>query len=463
MPRVHGQLSLVTEAPDRITEAHVRAPETRALGSGVVTGSPDRVRVENGVFDAVLAPGPCVVTLVSLGVPVQHLRLVVPEGDVSLRAAFEAGLAADAGDRSVLERLAGEAAGALEAAEAATRAAGEAVEAAAGSASEAEQSASSAASSAATAGDHEGRAGAHADTAGSHASAAGESAKAADASATAAAGSAGKAKAEADRATGQARAASTSAGEASTHADRAEGVVDTVRWDDDRLTVAGKTSPSLRGPKGPKGEPGDGGTKALDAQGENPPASATGTNSIALGWMSKSEGTNSTAIAINARAYEDHSVAIGSSSQANGDESVALGPYAKAQMPGDVTIGNGAEANGLRKSGAPGIAIGQFAKAPHPGSTAIGGRVEAKKPYETRIGYGGYTGMATPTTVIVGTAETTVPATKPEHVANKGYVDEQDKATLAEARALVETRAVVKQVTSPPSTQEPGVLYVIPE
>lgn len=265
MPRVHGSLLLVTEQPDRITEAHVRAPETRSLGSGVVTGSPDRVRVEGGVFDAVLAPGPCVVTLVSLGVPVQHLRLIVPEGDASLRAAFEAGQAADAGDRSVLERLAGEAAGALEAAEAANQAAGEAAVAAAGSAGEAEQSASSASSSAGVAESHAKRAGSHANEAGAHASAAGESAKAAGASATAAAGSAGKAKDEADRATGQARAASTSAGEAKGHADRAESVVDTVRWDDDKLTVAGKTSPSLRGPKGDPGEQGESGASTWDA------------------------------------------------------------------------------------------------------------------------------------------------------------------------------------------------------
>ena len=264
MPRVHGQLSLVTEAPERITEAHVRAPETRALGSGVVTGSPDRVRVEDGVFDAVLAPGPCVVTLVSLGVPVQHLRLVVPEGDVSLRAAFEAGLAADSGDRSVLERLAGEAAGALEAAEAATRAAASSAESAAGSASEAEQSASSAASSASTAGAHEQRAGTHANQAGAHASAASVSAKGASASAGAAAGDADRAKQEADRATTQADKATESAGEAKQHADRAEGVVDTVRWDDDKLTVAGKTSPSLRGPRGERGPQGDSGASSWD-------------------------------------------------------------------------------------------------------------------------------------------------------------------------------------------------------
>ncbi|MGJ4148893.1 hypothetical protein ACN4DY_07700 [Corynebacterium macclintockiae] len=49
------------------------------------------------------------------------------------------------------------------------------------------------------------------------------------------------------------------------------------------------------------------------------------------------------------------------------------------------------------------------------------------------------------------------------HVTHKKYVDDRDAATLAEAKALVESRATVKQVASPPSTHEPGVLYVIPE
>ena len=34
---------------------------------------------------------------------------------------------------------------------------------------------------------------------------------------------------------------------------------------------------------------------------------------------------------------------------------------------------------------------------------------------------------------------------------------------LAEVRAVAESRAVVKQVTAPPDSPEPGVLYVIPE
>ena len=38
---------LVTDRPESVTEA---APDTRAWGNGLVTGSPDRVAVEGGCF-----------------------------------------------------------------------------------------------------------------------------------------------------------------------------------------------------------------------------------------------------------------------------------------------------------------------------------------------------------------------------------------------------------------------------
>lgn len=151
-----------------------------------------------------------------------------------------------------------------EAAKESSEASAESAAASAGSAGEAGESASAAASSAGVAESHAKRAESHANEAGSHASAASESAKAAGASAGAADGSAGDAKREADRATSQAEAAEVSAGEAKANADRAEGVVDSVSWDDDRLTVAGKTSPSLRGPKGDPGEQGESGASTWD-------------------------------------------------------------------------------------------------------------------------------------------------------------------------------------------------------
>lgn len=415
MPRVHGQLNLVTEQPERITEAHVRAPETRALGSGVVTGSPDRVRVEGGVFDAVLAPGPCVVTLVSLGVPVQHLRLIVPEGDVSLRAAFEAGLAADAGDRSVLERLAGEAAGAVEAAEAATRAAASSAKAAAGSASEAEQSATAAASSAAAAGEHEGRAGTHADTAGAHASAAESSAKTAGASATGAASSADNAKAEADRAADRATAAESSATEASTHADRAESVVDSVSWDDDRLTVAGKTSPSLRGPKGAKGEPG--GVRGIAVEGDGTDPQATGAKALALGWGAQAKGHYSTAVGYDAQATGNYATAVGRDSRTGFNYSTAIGYAAKAEKIE---------------------------------STAIGVEAVATDHYQTRIGNPSSKFHVS----LAGDVRLTQGPSRDDNATTKKYVDDE----VAEVRALVETRPAFFSGRGKPPSSIPGAV-----
>lgn len=240
----------------------------------------------------------------------------------------------------------------------------------AGAAASSAESAAGSASSAAAAGAHEQRAGAHANDAGSHASAASESAKSAGASAGAAAGDAGRAKQEADRAASQATAATESAGEAKTHADRAEGVVDTVRWDDDKLTVAGKTSPSLRGQKGDKGEQGDSGASTWDAVSGKPNT---------------------------------------------------FPPTAHQHKMKDITD-------------LPNITFGYESRSIMQRDGA--GRVNINPDNAPLYSY---------------------------HVTHKKYVDDQDKSTLAEARALVETRAVVKQVTSPPSTYEPGVLYVIPE
>ena len=231
-----------------------------------------------------------------------------------------------------------------EAAKQSSEASAGSAEASAGSAGEAEQSATAAASSAGVAESHAKRAGSHANEAGSHASAASESAKSASTSAEAAASSSDTARREADRATEQARAASTSAGEASNHADRAESVVDSVSWDDDKLTVAGKTSPSLRGPKGDKGERGESGASTWDAISGRP------------------------------ETYP---------------------PEAHTHVMSDITD------------------------------------LPSEYPPE-------------PHTHDVGSID--------------GLGDQ-----LAEVRAVAETRAVVKQVTDPPSDYEPGVLYVIPE
>ena len=120
--------------------------------------------------------------------------------------------------------------------------------------------------------------------------------------------------------------------------------MDSVSWDDDRLTVAGKTSPSLRGPKGDRGEQGESGASTWDAVSGKPDF---------------------------------------------------YPPEAHTHVMSDITD------------------------------------LPSEYPPE-------------PHTHDVGSID--------------GLGDE-----LAEVRAVAESRAVVKQVTSPPDNPEPGVLYVIPE
>ena len=228
MPVVEGSLVLVTDRPESVTEAVVRAPDTRAWGNGLVTGSPDRVAVEGGVFRAELCPGPCVVTLLSMGVPVDYVRLVVPDSDVSLRVAFEAALAADVGDRGVLERLAAEAAEAVAGASASASAAASSAASAGESARSAERSAEAAAASEVAAGDArtaaESAAGRSEKAAAASEDSAREgagSAEAAKAASGTAVDAAGRAESAAQATSADREAAGTSAAAAAADADRA--------------------------------------------------------------------------------------------------------------------------------------------------------------------------------------------------------------------------------------------------
>ena len=137
-------------------------------------------------------------------------------------------------------------------------------ETAANSASAAKADAKSARDSATSAKKEADRAKSSADSAGSSASGAKGSADAAkgaaDAagkSATAAAGSASAAKADAGKAATSVTEAGNSAKAAKADADRAATIASSTSWNGDRLTVNGKTSPSLTGPRGEKGAPGD--------------------------------------------------------------------------------------------------------------------------------------------------------------------------------------------------------------
>ena len=285
MAIITGSLASVNSVPTEGTVL-VRALTLRPGSTFAVTGEPKVAVIKAGRFTIEdVEPGPVQLTIQGNGVT-HDIRVDVPDEDevdfldlledvhewepaqvsaVKL-AAREARKAADEAGRIAeafrgAEQLEGWAESASESAAAALGSAGEAAgsaEAAAGSASEAAVSAGKAADSAAVATERAGAAGDSAASAAGSAESAGVAAERAESSAAGAAASESAAEASAT-------SAGRSATEASTHADRAEGVVDSVSWDDDRLTVAGKTSPSLRGPKGDRGERGESGASTWDA------------------------------------------------------------------------------------------------------------------------------------------------------------------------------------------------------
>ena len=285
MALITGSSASVNSVPTEGTVL-LRALDLRPGSAFAVTGEPKITVIQGGRFVIEdVEPGPAQLTIQGNGVT-HDVRVDVPDEDevdfldllddvydwepaqisaVKL-AAREARKAADEAGRIAsafrgAEQLEGWADSASESAGSALRSAGEAAvsaEAAAGSAAEAAVSAGEAADSAAVATEQAGAAEASATSAAGSAESAGVAAGRAESSAAGAAASESAAEAAAT-------SAGRSATEASTHADRAEGVVDSVSWDDDRLTVAGKTSPSLRGPKGDRGAPGESGASTWDA------------------------------------------------------------------------------------------------------------------------------------------------------------------------------------------------------
>ena len=249
---------------------------------------------------------------------------------------------AAASSRSDASSFANSAKSASESATASEKAATESASAAKADAGKAATSATGASDSAKAAKADAGRAKSSADSASTSASAAKGSADAAKASAdaasksaAAAASSASAARTDAGKAATSATEASNSAKSAKADADRAVGVVDSVQWNDDKLTVAGKTSPSLRGPKG---DPGDG-TRGVAINGDGTDPQATGSKSLALGWGSQATGHYSAAIGYDAQARGSYNTAVGRDSLTRLSYSTAVGYGAKAEKTNSTAIG----------------------------------------------------------------------------------------------------------------------------
>ncbi|MGJ4082011.1 hypothetical protein ACN4DI_01760 [Corynebacterium macclintockiae] len=443
MTRVQGDLKIITGTAEAVTEVWVRSKVSRPVPGGWLMDTSDHRPVFDGKVDLELLPGACVLVAVSSGLPGETVDLIVPEsGTASLEACIRAAESAGDLERDALDELRRDFGAWLDEARASVSAAGESAKAAKADADRAESSADSAGSSASGAK--------------SSADAAKGAADAAGKSASAAASSASAAKADAGKAATSATNAGKSATAAKADADRAEGVVDSVRWDDDKLTVAGKTSPSLRGEKGDKGEPG--GVRGVAIEGDGADPEAAGNMALALGWGANAKSAQATAVGIGAQAGGAQATAVGIGAQAGGAQATAVGSNAQAGGDYAAAVGSNAQAGGDYAA-----AVGIGAQATATLATAVGAGHKVTTPAETHIGVTkDYTdALDTPPSRVVlhGTAETTLEPTKPGHLVGKGYVD----SAVAEARALVETRAVVKQVSTPPSSFEPGVLYVIPE
>lgn len=229
MPTVKGNLMFVSSRAAQVSEVWVRAPRVRTHVEGVVTTGNDRFPVDGGEVSFTAVPGPAVLALISQGRAVDTIPILVGDaGTQTLRQVVSAAKIADDATQREIEKLAAQAvalvdssvANAKKAQDGATRA-----ETAAGNAKQSETNAEDAAR----------RASKSATSANQTAVWLSNAEQNAAKSASAAAGSASSAKADADR---------------------AANIANSTSWSGDKLTVNGKTSPSLRGPKGDTGPSG---------------------------------------------------------------------------------------------------------------------------------------------------------------------------------------------------------------
>lgn len=205
MPTVKGNLLFVSSRAAHVSEVWVRAPRVRTHAEGLVTTGNDHFPVIDGQVEFTAVPGPAVLALISQGRAVDTVPIVVGESDSqTLRQVVNAAEIADDATKREIEKLAAQAIHLVDSSTENARKAQDGAQRAETAAGEAKQSATNAATSEQNA------------------------AK----SASDAAGSATSAK---------------------QNADRAANIANSTSWDGDRLTVNGKTSPSLTGPKGEDG------------------------------------------------------------------------------------------------------------------------------------------------------------------------------------------------------------------
>lgn len=262
MATVKGNLLFVSSRAAHVSEVWVRAKRVRPTSGGVVTTGNDRFPVDSsGSVTLTVLEGPAVLSLISQGRPVDTIPILVgSRSSYSLEDVVSAAELTDTSTQRELERLAADIKSLMESSASDRQAAASSARQAASSASAAKTyesnaagSASRASSSASSASTDASRAEkARSDTS-AVMSQTNELMTRAQQAATDAGGSANTAKQSEKN-------AASSASEARSHADRAGKIAESTSWSGDRLTVNGKTSPSLTGPKGdpgPKGQDGE--------------------------------------------------------------------------------------------------------------------------------------------------------------------------------------------------------------
>lgn len=238
MVRITGSLRFVTDNPAQVSEVWVRAPRVRTHTGGVVTTGNDRFPVDGGEVSFTAVPGPAVLALISQGRAVDTIPILVGDGaKQTLRQVVSAAEVADDATQREIEKLAAQAVELMDSSTANARKAQDGATRAETAAGNAKQSESRAASSA----------------------------SGAKSSASAASSAASRASTSEQNAAKSASDAASSATSAKADADRAANVADSTKWSGDRLTVNGKTSPSLTGPQGP---PGAGNTTTVQTEAE---------------------------------------------------------------------------------------------------------------------------------------------------------------------------------------------------
>ena len=248
MPTIKGNLLFVSSRAAQVSEVWVRAPRVRTHVEGVVTTGNDRFPVDGGEVSFSAVPGPAVLALISQGRAVDTIPILVGDaGTQTLRQVVSAAKVADDATQREIEKLAAQAV--------------ELVDSSVANAKKAQEGAQRAETAA-------GEAGRYKKYMELNWPKIESSTRDAVTAKIEAAQSAYNAAASERAAKGSASRASTSEENAKSSADRAARIADSTSWDGDRLTVNGKTSPSLRGPKGDRGDAGQDGKNGASAWGD---------------------------------------------------------------------------------------------------------------------------------------------------------------------------------------------------